>query len=286
MAFFQAAEAAAVLSTAAAPAAFADGAKVPNLASEQGAVVTLYAKWKPNEYTIRFSPGVGGEGEMVDQVVTYDEEAQLAANAFSRANYLFSGWAAEESGDVLYADKALVKNLAADEGAVVTLYAQWQKDGYVVTFDANGGSVSQSSALIDKEARVGELPTPMKSGAEFLGWYSAKTGGYRISCEHLILANETYYARWSTSSTPSGSTYNIVFDVNGSAISIDSMNCSRDKVYKLPEVTITPTVLSGGKSLRFVGWWCEETGKRYDPGILFFNIVPAGSTATMTAVWE
>ena len=39
-----------------------------------------------------------------------------------------------------------------------------------VTFDANGGSVSQTSKIVTTGQTYGTLPTPTKSGATFLGW--------------------------------------------------------------------------------------------------------------------
>ena len=260
--------------------------------------LVVTAKWTQNAYAVKFNAN-GGSGTMSDETFTYGFWKYLSENTFSRWSYKFAGWTtnAAEAAAVLstaaapaaFEDGAGVRNLTATANGTVNLYAVWQFDGYTITLNANGGTVAQSSASYDREAKAADLPVPTKSGAEFLGWYSAKTGGYRISREHLILANETYYARWSTSSTPSGSTYTIVFDVNGSATSVGSMTCTRDKVYKLPAVTLTPPVLTrgGGRgATRPTGWWCEETNRRYDPGMLFFNLVPVGSTATMTAVWE
>ena len=36
---------------------------------------------------------------------------------------------------------------------------------------------------------------------------------------------------------------------------------------------------------RFAGWACSN-GKRYDDGMLVFNLAQPGETVTMTAIWE
>ena len=54
----------------------------------------------------------------------------------------------------------------------------------------------------------------------------------------------------------------------------------RNKVYKLPSCAFEPPA---GK--RFAGWIGPD-GRRYDDGVLVFNLAPAGGTMTMTAIWE
>ena len=51
-------------------------------------------------------------------------------------------------------------------------------------------------------------------------------------------------------------------------------------VFSLPPSLFTPPV---GK--RFVGWACSN-GKRYDDGMLVFNLAEPDETVTMTAIWE
>ena len=45
-----------------------------------------------------------------------------------------------------------------------------KRDPITVTFDANGGTVSQTSKEVTYGTNYGTLPTPTKSGATFLGW--------------------------------------------------------------------------------------------------------------------
>ena len=108
--------------------AYTDGQAVQNLTAENGAAVTLYAQWTANTYTIHFEPVIPVNGTMADQTFTYDQAATaLTKNAFSTTTGQWLRWntAADGSG-TNYEDEALVQNLTAEDGGVVTLYAQWR----------------------------------------------------------------------------------------------------------------------------------------------------------------
>ena len=47
----------------------------------------------------------------------------------------------------------------------------------VITWNANGGSVSPTSWTRQVGTALGTLPTPTRSGHSFQGWYTASTGG-------------------------------------------------------------------------------------------------------------
>ena len=58
-----------------------------------------------------------------------------------------------------------------------------------------------------------------------------------------------------------------------------SVVCEIGKVYALPACAF------GNFDKRFAGWRCSN-GKRYDDGMLVFNLAEPGETVTMTAIWE
>lgn len=87
---------------------------------------TLYAQWKANTYTVEFVGGEGAVGSTASVNATYDEPISLTANGFSKQGYIFEGWATDPSAkEVVYSDATQVKNLSAEEGKTVTLYAVW-----------------------------------------------------------------------------------------------------------------------------------------------------------------
>ena len=106
---------------------YGDTEAVSDLTYEDGGTVTLYAQWKPIEYTIAFN-GNGGEGEMPSTNAAYGIEIELPTNSFVNGGWTFKGWECVDDSGALtnyYADGATVKNLTTNDGATVTLVAQW-----------------------------------------------------------------------------------------------------------------------------------------------------------------
>lgn len=69
---------------------------------------------------------------------------------------------------------------------------------YTVTFNPNGGTVSETSRSVAPGTAVGALPTPTRSGSySFDGWYTAASGGTQISASTTVSANVTYHAHWT-----------------------------------------------------------------------------------------
>ena len=106
----------------------------------QDATITLKAV--PNTYTVMFDAN-GGNGTMDTQRMTYDTSAPLTANAFTNAGYNFAGWSESKGGEVKYPDGTSVKNLTAENGGTVTLYAIWTKKTAIPKFD-DGNNAIQS----------------------------------------------------------------------------------------------------------------------------------------------
>jgi uncharacterized repeat protein (TIGR02543 family) len=77
-----------------------------------------------NEYTVVYNAN-GGDGTMEDSTYVIGEAKNLNVNAFIRNGYAFDGWAASQSGPVLYTDRQSVAGLSAMAGDTVTLYAVW-----------------------------------------------------------------------------------------------------------------------------------------------------------------
>ncbi len=102
---------------------YTDGRLIGDLSSELDNVVTLYAQWTPNTYTVRFDAN-GGTGSMADQEFTYDEAQKLKAIAYTQTGFSFEGWNTNKDGSgTFYKDQDEVSNLST--GGNVTLFAQW-----------------------------------------------------------------------------------------------------------------------------------------------------------------
>lgn len=150
-----------------------------------------------------------------------------------------------------------------------------------VVFNANGGQCSTTSRQIAKGAKAGTLPAATWDGYDFLGWYTAASGGSKVSESTVVTSDVTWYAHWQVKA----STYTIQFDAGADGYWTTTANqrrtCKLNTVYALD----MPNGLTGPSGKRLAGWRCSN-GKRYDPSVLFFNLAQAGKSVTMTAIWE
>lgn len=145
--------------------------------------IALYAVWSPVTYRIVYNAN-GGYGSMKGETVTYGESIKLAASAYRRPGYTFHGWSTDKTGGKVYKDQATVKNLLPYEGTV-TLYARWTENDVTITFNPNGGTVGRTSKVVGYGDTCGTLPTPVRDGYEFKGWFTSKSGKFSIPVQQL-----------------------------------------------------------------------------------------------------
>ena len=144
--------------------------------------------------------------------VKYGKSKTLTDNAYSRKGYKFVGWntAADGSGDA-FTNKASVKNLAENNGAVITLYAQWEIIDYKITYNLDGGTQAPGNpSTYTVKTKTITLEVPSKTGYTFAGWYSDSKKKKKVTTLPLgSTGNKNYYAKWTANK------YTIVFDDNG-----------------------------------------------------------------------
>ncbi|MBQ8278238.1 MAG: InlB B-repeat-containing protein [Roseburia sp.] len=196
----------------------------------------LYAKYNANEYKVLFDAN-GGTVELTEKKVTYDETyGELPVPA--RDGYTFKGW---------YADATFANPVTADSEVKIledqTLYAQWEVNQYEVTFDANGGSLSDEVATVKEvtfDAAYGELPVAERSGYDFMGWETED--GTEVTAETIvsIADNHTLYAKWQ------GKAYTVIFEVKNGSIETKSLTVYYGSAYgELPVPTLEGYTFSG-----------------------------------------
>ncbi|MDR0875837.1 MAG: InlB B-repeat-containing protein [Clostridiales Family XIII bacterium] len=168
------------------------------------AAVTYFAQWTANSYTVTHNVNGGKalSSKAKTKTVKYDSAYGELAKT-TRAGYTFKGWYTAKSGGTKITNTTKVQT-AKDH----TLHAQWTAKNYTATFNANGGKVSPvgggSKAKTTKmkvtySQKFGKLPVPTRAGYKFAGWYTAKSGGTKITKTSTvkITKNTTYYARWT-----------------------------------------------------------------------------------------
>jgi len=73
---------------------------------------------------------------------------------------------------------------------------------YTVLFNPNGGSCELTQVSVPENATITPLPSPVRAGYGFLGWYTAPTGGSVFTGATPVTENLTLYARWSRTLYP------------------------------------------------------------------------------------
>ena len=168
--------------------------------------------------------------------------------ATAEYSYTFAGWFTAASGGTQISSTTTVTGN-------VTYYAHWTatKRSYTATFNGNGGSTpSPSSITKEYNAALGTLPTCSRTGYTFLGWYTASSGGTKISTTTVVTKDITYYAQWSINS------YTLTFNPNGGTVTPTSKDLEYNSAYgTLP----TPTRASDAQyTYTFAGWYTAATG--------------------------
>ena len=263
------------------------GWKTYTLSAESGKVLTLtYAKDSSGDksddcvYVRNFTAGKatvvtfhanGGVGD--DYTQNFYGQAALKLNAFTRAGYDFRGWNTSVSGSsVQYTDGAAVKNLSAENNAVVKLYAVWAGQPVPVTVDRNDGSeptvrtgvvgYNYNYIYENGSARYNQIPDPTRTGYIFLGWFDAPEGGTEITNQTKFAdaTPVTLYAHWQEGIT-------VHFDGNGYKGKISDKTVRKDAVGKnLPY--LSEYSYPANKALD--GWYtAKEGGERVTQDTVF-----------------
>ncbi len=71
------------------------------------------------------------------------------------------------------------------------------KPQYKITFDAAGGTVSPGTLTTTGDNTLQSLPTPYRWNYVFNGWYTAKSGGQKVTTDTVFVQDTTVYAQWT-----------------------------------------------------------------------------------------
>ena len=166
--------------------------------------ITLYATWRENtqpqtNYTVTFNAN-GGTGTMSAGTTT-GSTYKTPACSFTYLGYTFSKWALNSASGTQYAAGSTIYGITGN----ITLYAIWQKNvtNYTVTFNANGGTGTMSSATTTGSTYVAPSCSFTYAGHSFKEWALNSTSGakYNVGASITgITANITLYAIWQESS--------------------------------------------------------------------------------------
>ena len=184
-----------------------------------------------------------------------------------------------ESSAKLYLDRIFCDNpdfgrleIRKDEN-YYNLYLIHTSDEVTITFDPNGGTLNagDETKAVQHNGTYGEMPTPIRSGYHFDGWYTEKDGGTKVDANTSVATKEahTLYARWSEAK------FNITLDPNGGNLA----NATKEVTYNSPYGTL-PTPNRAGYD--FDGWFTEKDG---GTKVEASTVVTAAEPHTLYAHW-
>ena len=233
--------------------------------------VTLYALWNTSSYTVTYNAN-GGTGAPAAQTTESIYDTVLSTVKPTRTGYSFGGWAlTSTAGTAAYTSGSTYSGRSS-----VTLYAVWNSIGYIVTYNANGGSGAPSL----QSKTYGQTITlssarPTRSGYTFLGWGTssgATYASYSPGASYSGNSDLFLYAVWQTDS------YTVSYNANGGSGAPSSQTKNRGTT-----LTLSSTVPTRS-GYTFKGWGTSSTSTSasYQAG----GSYSSDASITLYAVWE
>lgn len=243
---------------------------------------TIYAKWTANKYSIAYNGNKNTSGKMTaTSGCKYGGNYTLKTVAFKKTGYKFAGWNTKANGSgKTYANKEKVKNLTSRSGGTVTLYAQWTKVKYKITYNLNNGKNSKSNpANYYVTSSTIKFKNPSRTGYTFAGWYTDSKYKNKVTeIKKGTIGNKTLYAKWKVN------IYTIAYNGNGSKSKsmASTIGCKYGSAYTLKSNAYKRT------GYKFAGWNTKADGS----GKAFANKASVKSltsrnngTVTLYAQW-
>ena len=153
-----------------------------------------------NKYTLTINANGGSYSGNKTNTLYYEQTATI--NNPTKACYTFVNWT-PSSG-------TLTDNVFKMGTSNATLTANYQIIKYAITLNVNGGNALNTNVINQNcgEA-IGTLPTPVRSGYTFEGWWTEASGGQQITSNVSFDRNSTIFAHWKSNE------YTVKFDING-----------------------------------------------------------------------
>ena len=147
---------------------------------------------------------------------------------------------------------------------------------YTITFDANGGTLSGGSTVTSgTDGKLASLPNdPTRTGYTFLGWYTGKTGGTKVTKDTVFTRDTTVYAIWEAARGTAPVTYTVTFYPNKD----DTTQVHAAKTTKTDHTIDWPSDPTKTNYI-FKGWF-DADNKPYTVGAQFF------ADTSLYAQWE
>jgi uncharacterized repeat protein (TIGR02543 family) len=245
---------------------YTQGQSVSNLASTQGAVVTLYAQWTVITYTITYDLW-GGTNAAANPTSYTIESPDITLAPPTRAGYTFEGWNCSDD----FGWHPGVAGIPAGSTGNKTFSTQWMPITYTVQYNPNGGTGGSS------ETHTYGMPqyigwNVVRDGYTFAGWNTRADGGGTSYTQGQSVSNlastqgavVTLYAQWTVI------TYTITYDLSGGT---NAAGNPTSYTIESPAITLAPPTRAG---YTFEGWDCSDDFG-WHPNV---TGIPTGSTGS------
>lgn len=222
----------------------------------------FYAKWIEN-ITITFNAKGGTVSPTTKTFTSGSAIGELPTP--EKTGYTFAGW---------YLDDETYQNQVTAQTTFNTtteIYAKWVED-ITITFDPNQGEVSPTSRNITAGSAIGELPTPTRTGYDFVGWYTDNTWATAVTASTTFNTTTTIIAKWEETSD-----ITVTFNADGGTVSPTSKTFAPGStIGELPIPDDNPDQTGN----IFVGWYTDNTWTTEVTADTTFN-----SSTTIIAKW-
>ena len=231
--------------------------------------LTLYAKWTPITYTVKFDlQDTSITTTIPNQTVNHGATVTEPA-APTKVGYTFGGWYKEPT----CATEFKFTNGQSNETVTsnITLYAKWSINQYSVTFNNQGHGIQPPQQMVnhgDKARNPGDL---VEQGYRFEGWYTdLNNENTRYNFTESVTGHVTLHAKWTTLHT-------VTFNLNGHGAVIKPMTVDDGGTVTAPA---TPTA----EGYAFVEWvWKKDEN---NPTLVKFNFADDTNPDTVTRNFE
>ena len=217
-----------------------EGGNISSLKPEYSGNKIFYAKFSPNNYTVRYDSNIPKSASGSISGITsntlhlYDNLSKLAQNGYGLDGYTFVEWNTMANGLGGKFDSSLeIENLTDVNNGIITLFAQWNANKHVVNYNLNKPAIATSNldGLTDNSYHVYDTESLLTAneyslvGWRFIGWNTMSNGlgNSFTNCQEVInLSNidndiVTLYAQWMQN------TYFIKYNSNKPATAVDDV---------------------------------------------------------------
>ena len=203
---------------------------------------TTFAGWKVKTGTGTISNSTYTFGTDNGEIEATYTENNVELPTLEKEGYTFDGWYTEKTGGT----KINTKYVTPVED--VTLYAHWTANEYTITFNPrSGATLDTTSKNVTYNQPYGELPTPIKEGYTFIGWFDSNNNKIESDTIVKITKNSTLTAKYEVKK------YTVTYkNDDGSILTTEEVEYGKNAEYT-GETPIKENVQPGYEG-KFIGW--------------------------------